>query len=249
AGCGLLLERLAGLRLPRTLLLPVGLAVMSLAAQLATMNGATAKLATPFVVALTVAGYGLSLPWGRLNLDRWATGSALGAYAVYAAPIVLTGTGTFAGYVKLDDDSTFMAMTDRVMEHGRSLAGLQPSTYFATLTTNIELGYPVATFMPLGVGHELVRYDALWLFQPFLAFMMAMLALSLYELGKRVIGPHWLRALAAFVAAQTALLYGYALWGGIQEIATAWAVPLVAALVPTTFRAQARTRGLLQLPP
>ena len=33
-------------------------------------------------------------------------------------------------------------MTDRVMEHARSLAGLAPSTYEATLATTIAIGYP-----------------------------------------------------------------------------------------------------------
>jgi hypothetical protein len=48
-------------------------------------------------------------------------------FCVDAAPIVLSGQATFAGFLKLDDTSTWMALTDRVMTHGRSLAGLPPS--------------------------------------------------------------------------------------------------------------------------
>ena len=65
---------------------------------------------------------------------------------------MLSGQPTFAGYIKLDDTATWMALTDRVMEHGRSLAGLAPSTYEATLDFNLADGYPVGVFLPLGVG-------------------------------------------------------------------------------------------------
>ena len=47
-------------------------------------------------------------------------------------------------------------------------------------------------------------------------------------------------------AAQSALLYGYALWGGIKELGTAWAVPLLAAVVPVAVRSE-RTRQLIPL--
>src|SRR5439155_6122895 len=102
------------------------------------------------------------------------------------------------------------------------------------------------TFMPLGVGRALIGGDALWLYQPCLAFLAAMLALSLFELSRRLIDQGWLRALTAFIAAQSALLYGYALWGGIKELGTAWALPLLVALVPAAVRAE-RLRQLLPL--
>jgi hypothetical protein len=46
------------------------------------------------------------------------------------------------------------------------------------------------------------------------------------------------RAAASFVAAQPAILYGYALWGGIKELAGAWLLALIAALVPWTLGAR-----------
>jgi hypothetical protein len=245
-GCGLLLERVAGLRLPGTLVVPCGFAVLSLVAQLATMSAVTARLAVPAVLVAALAGFGLSFRERQRRLDGWAVGAALVALAAYAAPIVLSGHATFAGYIKLDDDSSLLALTDRAMEHGRSLAGLEPSTYLRVLQTLLVHGYPLATFMPLGVAQALVREDALWLYQPCLAFMAAMLALSLYELCARLIDARWLRAVAAFIAAQSALLYGYALWGGIKELGTAWALPLLAVLVPQAVRAE-RLRHLIPL--
>ena len=76
-------------------------------------------------------------------------------------------------------------MTDRVMEHGRSLAGLAPSTYEATLATTLAIGYPTGSLMPLGIGHQLLSYDIAWLFQPYLAFLAALLALALYAVLAR----------------------------------------------------------------
>src|SRR4029077_14617529 len=45
-----------------------------------------------------------------------------------------------------------------------------------------------------------------------------------------------IRALVAFVAAQSALLFGYYLWGGIKEIAGAALLASIAALVAWAIR-------------
>jgi hypothetical protein len=246
-GCGLLLERASGLRLPGTLLLPSGLAVVIVIALFATMNGATARLATPAVLVATAAGFALSLGRLRLRLDRWALAAGLGAFAVYAAPVVLSGRATFPGYIKLDDDTTFLANLDRAMEHGRNVAGLAPSSYLATLLPHLAKGYPLGAFMPIGVGREIVRGDSLWLYHPCVAVFAAFLALSLYELTARLIGSRWLRGLAAFVGAQSALLYGYALWGGSKEVGGAWLIALAATAVVPAVRAEGRVRSFLPL--
>jgi hypothetical protein len=232
-GCGQLLELAAGAKLPRPLRVPAGLTVVILAAQFATLTDATAELAGPLVVALALAGLVLSPPW-RTRLEGWAWAAATGVFAVFAAPIVLSGRATFAGYIKLDDTATYLAMTDRVMQHGRSLAGLAPSTYEATLATTLAIGYPTGSLMPLGLGHQLLAYDTAWLYQPYLAFLAALLALTLYVVLEGTIPSRPARAGAAFLAAQPAILYGYALWGGIKELAGALLLALIAALLPWT---------------
>jgi len=232
-GCGQLLELAAGAKLPRPLRVPAGLTVVILAAQFATLTDATAELAGPLVVALALAGLVLSPPW-RTRLEGWAWAAATGVFAVFAAPIALSGRATFAGYIKLDDTATYLAMTDRVMQHGRSLAGLAPSTYEATLATTLAIGYPTGSLMPLGLGHQLLAYDTAWLYQPYLAFLAALLALTLYVVLEGTIPSRPARAGAAFLAAQPAILYGYALWGGIKELAGALLLALIAALLPWT---------------
>ena len=153
-------------------------------------------------------------------------------FAVFAAPVVLSGQATFAGYIKLDDTATWLAMTDRVMEHGRSLDGLAPSTYELTLRNYLATGYPVGSFLPLGIGGALLGQDIAWLFQPYLAFLAAMLALVLLlALRQRRRRRARLRASLAAIASQPALLFAYSLWGGVKEMAAAWVVALLAALL------------------
>ena len=85
--------------------------------------------------------------------------------------------------------------------------------------------------MPLGVGHQLLAYDIAWLYQPYLAFMAALLALALYALLERVVDSRWLRAAFARSSRRsrrccTATSSGAA----IKEVAGAWLIALVAAL-------------------
>ncbi len=247
-GCGLLLEAVAGRSLPSTLRLPAGFSLIVVAALFTTSNSATAQLTTPLVVALAIAGLGLSLPWRSVRLDGWATAAAVGAYLVYGAPVILSGSATFTGYISLDDTATWLNFTDRLLQHGRTISGLPVSTFELNLNYYWnQYGYPVGAFPPLGIGHAIVRTDSAWLIQPYHAFMAAMLALALYGLVGTLIESRPPRALAAFVAAQPALLYGYSLWGGIKEMVSAALFGLVAALTAEALRRPVSARGLIPL--
>ena len=88
-GCGLLVERVSGLPLPGALIAPTGLALIIVGANFTTATDLTAQLTVPLVVALAVAGFFLR---GRaVRLNAWALASAVAAFAVYSAPIVLSG--------------------------------------------------------------------------------------------------------------------------------------------------------------
>jgi hypothetical protein len=172
--------------------------------------------------------------------------AATAVFAIFAAPIVLSGDATFAGYVKLDDTATFLAITDRALEHGRSVDGLAPSSYEAALAVNLPF-YPLGSLLPLGIGAKLVGQDTAWVFQPYLAFLAALLGLSLYRLAGLVLVSRRARAIATFLAAQAALLYGYSLWGGVKELAAAALLALAAALTSDAFNARRSTLTLVPL--
>jgi hypothetical protein len=247
-GCGLLLEWAAGVQFPGTLLIPTGFCLVLVTSALTTSNDVTARLTTPIVVALAVAGAVASLPLRRRLVDGWALASAAAAYAAYGAPVFLSGKATFAGYITLDDTATWLGFTDRLLTHGRNLSGLGPSSYEAALDWYWnQNGYPVGAFPPLGMTHQLLRTDSAWLVQPYIAFGAGLLALVLYRLLGPLIGSRPLRAFAACVAAQPALLYAYALWGGVKELPAAAIVPLVVALTPLALRERPAARSLLPL--
>ena len=243
-GCGLLLERASGASLPRPLLLPAGLAVIIVASIFPPVFGSTAPLATPLVVALAAVGYALAWPFRRPRLDGWAAGAGVATYLIFGAPVLLAWRRTFAGYIKLDDTATYLAMLDRYLGHGYNVSGLAPSTYERVLGDSLSTGYPMGSLMPLGIGHKLVGTDTAWLWQPYLCFLAAMIALGLYVLAEPLVRSRPLRALAAVTAASAALLYGYALWGGIKELAEAALLVLIAALLPAFLRAPGRRAAL-----
>ncbi|MGL6278521.1 MAG: hypothetical protein ACRC50_03075, partial [Gaiella sp.] len=190
-----------------------------------------ARLATPAVAALATVGGVLALR--RSRTPSRATAAGLGAAAIvfvlYGAPVLASGTPTVAGYVSLDDYATWFALTDHVLAHGRDVSDLAPSSYEATLG-NLESGYPIGALLPFGIAAHLTRIDVAWAFQPYLAFLAGLLALSLFALTRRALGRTGLAVAVAVVAAQPALLYGFGLWAGVKELAAALLVPLWCAI-------------------
>jgi hypothetical protein len=246
-GCGLLLERVAGVRLPGVLLLPAGLATIVVAGLFPILSDATAELTMPLIVLLAVVGLVLSPPWRRGSPDRAAVVCAVAVFCAYAAPIVLSGEATIAGYPQQRENPTYLGLVDHFMEHGRNLDGLEGSEYKGLLSFLLPEGYPLGSLVPLGVGQKIVGQDVAWLFQPYMAFLAAMLALSLYGLVTRIILSRPLRATAVFVASQPALLFALALWAGVRELAAAWVLALFGALLTTVVSDEGRGRALLPL--
>ena len=245
-GLCLLVEATVGVRFSGALVLPVGFATMVVVTGLTTMFSTTAQFTVAAVVALAAAG--ILLGFRRMRLpELWPAVSALAVFIVFAAPVVLSGDATFTGWIKLDDGATWLAFADRLVEAGRNTAGLAPSSYEVTLAHNLGNGYPVGAFVPLGTGGRLVPEDSAWLLQPYMAFGAALLALVLYDLVSRVVDRRELRALVAFVGAQGALYYGYALWGGVKEIIAAPLIALTAALAGLLLRKDASLRVTIPL--
>jgi hypothetical protein len=232
-GFGLLTEALAGRRIPGALLAPLGMASLTVVGLATTASSSTASWTAPLAAVLALAGFVLAALRRRdLHPDPWPALVALGTFAVFAAPVVLSGEATFAGYIKLDDTATWFAIADRLMEHGRDISNLPPSSYEATLDFNLAGWYPVGAFVPFGTGAKLSGQELAWVFQPYLALLAGFTALALWQLTERVRTSLALRALAVFLAAQAATIFAYAMWGGIKELATAAMLGLIAALAP-----------------
>jgi hypothetical protein len=189
-GCGTLVERAAGRALALGVRIPCGVALMIAVLDLATRSTATAHLAVTAVVAASALGLALAPPW-RWHWRRAHTGALAAAgivFAAYAAPVVLSGMATWTGYIKLDDTATWLALVDRALSAGRTLAGLPPSTYRDVLSNYLTVGYPLGSFLPLGIGHALLGEDVAWLVNPWMAFLAAVLALALHRIAALCLG-------------------------------------------------------------
>jgi hypothetical protein len=230
-GCGALTARLAGLRAGLELVIPLGFGALVVVAGFVVWVPGAAGLAAPAVVGLAAAGLAASWP---LRRPGRATAAALAGaglvFVAYGLPVLATGEPTFTGYVSLDDTATWLALADRTLDEGGSLDGLAASSYEATLANNLGGGYPFGVVLPLGIGAQLVGEDVAWVFQPYIAFLAAVLALALSALARPLVRSVWTAAFVAFVAAQPALLYAYAQWSGVKEIAAAGLVASACAL-------------------
>jgi hypothetical protein len=236
-GWGALVEWAAGERELGVLAIPLGLAAALVVAAIFTIASFSAPAAAPVVAAGALAG--LVRAWGRTRLARPALLAALGVLLVYGAPVILSGEATFLGYVRLDDTATWLGFTDQFFAHGRSLSTLPSSTYQLLLNTNLtSSGYPSGAFMLSGVGHWITGIDAAWIFQPYLAVCAGALALCCWQLLTPVVNGDWLRAFVVFIAAQSALLVGYAAWGGIKELTAAFLLALGMAVTARLLAAE-----------
>jgi hypothetical protein len=219
-------EWAAGERDLGALAIPLGLAAAIVVAAIFTSFDFSAMAAVPVVVIGALAG--LIRAFRRTRIPAAALVGALGVLLIYGAPVILSGEATFLGYVRLDDTATWLGFVDQFFHHGRNLSALSDqSTYWLLLNTNLTAaGYPAGAFMLPGIGHWITGIDAAWIFQPDLAVCAGALALCCYELLGAVVSSAWLRAFAAFIAAQSALLFGYAAWGGIKELTAAFLLAL-----------------------
>ena len=126
-GWGCAVSQLCRVRLPGELVPPLGFAAIVVVSGLVTLLPAAAPFATPVVVGGAAAGLAAAWPWSRPSrAAAWPAAAASLVFVAYAAPIVLSGTATYAGFLTLDDTATLFAMTDRMLEHGRTLDGLAP---------------------------------------------------------------------------------------------------------------------------
>jgi len=240
-GNGLLIRRLAGGGLSATLVVPVGFALIVAVSAFLTSFAALAPAAGAVVALLAVAGIALGIGAHESSLRQaagsirsarwlWPTAAALTAFAAIGGPVFLTSTPTWTGYTRIVDIAFQMDFAKHLADAGRLTPPLD-SSYHAMINKLTTTGYPGGGQATLGAMGGLVRTDVPWCYQAYLAFAAAVGALAVFSLLGRVTANLPLRAIAAAVAIQPNLLYGYALEGGIKELtATTLLVVAVAVL-------------------
>lgn len=245
-GLGLFVGAAAGWRLPGLLIVPVGFAALLALARLVTASGSTAKLTLPLVIVLALLGLVLGRHRLRELRPDWLVVLAVaGVFAVFAAPVVATGTPTFAGYLALPDTSHQLTLADLYPTHGPNWQELRDGSTKRSLSQYATGNYPVAPQAALGVTAPLGGLDLAWLYQPFMTCLMLVVCLCLASLVAPFLRHRWQVAIVAFVAAQSALVVGFALQGSIKEIAALALLSVVAAVTAAALAERRPARSLL----
>jgi hypothetical protein len=232
-GFGLLIERVARVRLPNPLLIALGFCASILVALGTYTTGAGNAVALPVVVVLTVAGFALAGRRGLLRLNAgWPLLAAIGAYLLFNASVIMSGHWTFTAY-NLENDSAYeLLLVAHLQAHGTQALGLHApiSTANTALSAYLSSGYPLGSQSLLAVVSGLLGVSAAGAWQSFISTMAAIGALACSTLAGRTMDRR-LAALMGFVAVSAALTYQYALDGAIKEIAVVAVVLCALAVI------------------
>ena len=190
-GCGLLLEIVSGVRLPGAIVPAAGLALVVVATHFTTLTDATAELSVPLVVALATARprpvVSVAGPWTGRRLGRRRRGRGVRALRRPRGPV---GRGDVH---RLHQARRHCDLArDHRPDHGARARPRRPRRRPPTRrrsTSTSAAGIRSARFFRSAVGHTLVGQDSAWLFQPYMAFLAALLATTLYTLVRRFWAP------------------------------------------------------------
>ena len=230
------------LDMPRieSMMVPVGFSLFVVVGTFTTCVPRMAPASTFLVILMTAVG----IRFDRLRLLVWAQlnrKALLGAFAVFVMvglPVLATFSPTFAGWIKLDDGSSWLAFTDNLLKSGRDTSGLARSTYEATVQINLQggtgptgaPGYPIGVFVPLGVMAQILFIDPAWLLQPYLSWLVGVLFIVLFSVTSTLTKSRVMEFAVPLMASLSALLMGYVMWGGIKEAANVALLAAIAAL-------------------
>jgi len=218
-GVGLLVERLVRTELEDGLVLPVGFAGSMVLLSIPYGVGLSAPAALGFLAVPIAAGVVLRRERLRASLPGAPVAlAALGAYGLYMAPVVLSGSATFAGYGVLGDNAVHFSLVDHVAEHGSRMTDLPASSYGELVRVNLGNGYPLGPHFHLASLTTLLGTEVAWLYQSYLSVAIALAAIPAARLLRSVrLGPR-AAALGAVAVVAAYLPFSYALQGGAKEL-------------------------------
>jgi hypothetical protein len=223
AGVGLLVERVLRIRLPGTLVAPLGACTAIVLVMPGYTIGASAWLGVAVLVAATAAGLWPVRRTLREEAARlvppWAGLAALAVFGLYLAPVVLSGGWTWTGYNFVNDTAFQFLLADWVGGHGVPYDEQLRSTTSETVRVYLATRYPVGAHVHLATFSAITRAPVEVLYQPYIASLVALSCLGLVTLAIRAgLSAKWAAA-TGFVAASSSLTYHYALQGNVKEMA------------------------------
>jgi hypothetical protein len=200
---------------------------------LVVLNSNLSKYASALLGLLGVAGLCLAFvkkAWPSKTDSPFALAGTL-TYLVFSLPALDYGKPTWAGWVQLDDNSSWYAITNRLMTLGHSIPNPVLTTYDRVLqvylggnqfnyggSNNGQFSYPTGALIPFGAMSKLSRVELAWLFQPYLAFCAALISMLFVLILRRRIQKKSHLIFGAVLASSASTYFSYAMWGGIKEI-------------------------------
>jgi hypothetical protein len=226
AGLGLLVEALTRFQVADALVAPLGFCLGIVVAVPLFQLGFSTLVVTPALVLLAAAGVFLrraELP-ARLRLGP-AAYAGLGAFALYLAPVALSGSWTWAGYNFTNDPANTLTAAEWILHHGYNLPA-PDSTSALVARGAIDQAYPLGSHLLMGTVAAPLGLPVVAFYTPFIAFVAGLIAASFTQLARSVGVKGWWAAAAAVLATGGNLIYAYGALGGLKEIAT---VAIIAA--------------------
>jgi hypothetical protein len=218
-GLGLFAERVVRFELPGALVAPLGLAIAIVLSVAVYRLGVGAVVTTPLLALLALAGFVLARRGLRRRLNPGSASiAALAAYALYVAPVVLSGHWTWPGYDFVNDTASNLLFTDLLEHHGLALPNPIDSATARVQAQPEQLGYPVGAHALLATLRPLTGAPLAAVYQPAMGTVAGLAAMSLTQLARRAGLTVLPAAAAGFLAAGAALLYRYGLHGEIKEM-------------------------------
>ena len=235
---GMAVFRVSRFDLKSLLVLPAGFSALIVLGQMTTLSPDLAKYTPAIFLVCTSFCLVYFAPeliiWLKANMTNLILG--LSVFYLHGLPILMSKTPTFAGWIKLDDGASWLAIADQMLKSGRDTASLSPSTHEAItqilLNSAGDMPYPAGSFVPLGVLSRWLFIDSAWILQPYMAAAAMVLSISLLALLRPIQIPTWSKILTAGVAPTSALFLGYEMWGGIKEMLLVPLLVLIFALIP-----------------
>jgi hypothetical protein len=236
-GAGLFVDRLSGGWLPGALLLTVGAATLVALSQLSTyaypLAPATPYLMAAFAIAGLVCGWGRACHFARrIGRRPWPAAACVLAYVLALAPVLLSGRTTMSSFMALSDSAVHLIGADFLIRHGQHYTHLDlRNSYGQFINDYYNTSYPSGADTLFGGSAFLLGLPLIWAFQPFNAFMLATAVGPAWLLAQRMRLRGLWAALAALTAVVPALVYAYALFGSVKEIASLSMILALGALV------------------
>jgi hypothetical protein len=253
-GLGVGVRLLSGMRLG-ALLVPTGYLTGTALITALLLIGVSGKATVALALLLAAAGptwlllrqrrIGVGKTWGTgWRALVWPAATAVVAYGVALAPLAGGGRLGVLGYVLNNDPSIHLSLIERLHDVGAHALNTTSDSFQRT-TGLFSSGYPLGSYAWVLVARTVGGILGFYLWTPFTALAMCMLALIVFDILRSLDAPSPLAAVGGVLIANGHLLYAYMAQGGLKEVVMPVAVYGAMALTARAAASRLTIRSLI----